>query len=97
MSHRTHRGRLGKQHTERVFPEPAIWALVALGALCLAVAIVGCASPSPWPPSYPADYAAAARARCLGDGAPPPLGGYTSGGEIAACQTLVEGKYGHAR
>jgi hypothetical protein len=47
VSHRTHNGRQIDQHTEREFAEPAIWALVALGALCIAIALLGgCASTS---------------------------------------------------
>jgi hypothetical protein len=43
MSHRTHKGGLAEQHTERVFRDPAILALIAFGAVCLLAVIAGCA------------------------------------------------------
>jgi hypothetical protein len=46
VSHRTHHGRLGAQHTESVFRDPAISILLALCALCLFLALAGCASTS---------------------------------------------------
>jgi hypothetical protein len=47
VSHRTHHGHLGEQHTESVFRDPAITALLALGALCLFLALAGCAGNGP--------------------------------------------------
>jgi hypothetical protein len=41
MSHRTHKGGLAEQHTERVFRDPAILALIAFGAVCLVIALLG--------------------------------------------------------
>lgn len=41
MSHRTHHGRQIDQHAERVFRDPAIMALLALGTLCIAIGLLG--------------------------------------------------------
>jgi hypothetical protein len=47
VSHRTHHGRLGAQHTESVFRDPALAGLFALGLLCLVAALLGgCATTS---------------------------------------------------
>jgi hypothetical protein len=44
VSHRTHHGRLTGLHTESVFADSAVWAIIALAAFCLGLG--GCASTS---------------------------------------------------
>jgi hypothetical protein len=45
VSHRFHHGPLGPLHTERAFPEPALWAVLTLVAVLLAIGLAGCADP----------------------------------------------------
>jgi hypothetical protein len=46
MSRRHHHGPLVAQHTERVFGEPAFWAVYCLIALLILIGLAGCASTS---------------------------------------------------
>jgi hypothetical protein len=63
-------------------------------ALALLFALAACGPRDGGGPfDWPTDYAAYARRACLGDGAPPALGEQSSGGELAACQTLVRGGF----
>jgi hypothetical protein len=59
-------------------------------ALVLFFLLVACAAA----PDPTEDWRSAALFYCLGDGAPPATGSYSSGGELAACQALVRDREG---